>query len=243
MLVVCAVVGGFFLHERMSVPPIQNAAKSAPQPAPLEISTAPSVLFVGDSFTAGAGLGTHDGYSYIVCRTIGWNCDVDAQGATGFISDGRAFRTDSNRAIDRLDEDKEIFSVDAVIIDAGRNDLGYPADRVLPAIAAYIAKVKSLWPTAKLAAIVPSYLSSIPYFTYPQIRDGYTRLAAAEGVTLIDPVAEGWYRGIDISTLTNEASPIHPSLYGARFIAERIVRDLRDTGFLKQVEEQVSNGH
>ena len=49
-----------------------------------------SVLFVGDSFTAGAGVQNEiDAYPALVARSAGWNVHVDAQGATGFIADGK----------------------------------------------------------------------------------------------------------------------------------------------------------
>ncbi|UPU41474.1 hypothetical protein [Rhodococcus qingshengii] len=62
-----------------------TAETTVPQLPP---DTAPASMWFGDSFTAGIngiGLGA---YPRIICVRMGWDCNVDAQGSTGFTNDG-----------------------------------------------------------------------------------------------------------------------------------------------------------
>ena len=68
----------------------------------------PTVLFVGDSYTGSAcEQDPRNGYPGRIAREAGLDLRIDAEGATGFISDGRKSFADARRLIDRLAEDKK----------------------------------------------------------------------------------------------------------------------------------------
>jgi lysophospholipase L1-like esterase len=193
-----------------------------------------SVLFVGDSFTAGAGLQDTQTYPTLVARTANWDVHVDAQGATGFIEDGRGTGNgDTSRLIDRLAEDGRRFPrVDLLIIDAGRNDLDHPTDEFAGAVSEYLTAAQRQWPTAKIVAILPSYVRSCAYDTYPDLLEKLNaRLSAVNG-TLVDPIAEGWYANANLESMLSR-DEVHPNYRGSAYIAERLIASLRSKGIIR----------
>lgn len=198
------------------------------------VSDRPSVLFVGDSFTAGTGVHNEvDAYPALIARSARWNVHVDAQGATGFIADGKGTGNgDTSRLIDRLAEDGRHFPVvDLLIIDAGRNDLGYPTEEIAAAIAEYLAQARRQWPEAKIVQILPAFLVSRPYDTYPDLLGRINSSLAAVDGTLIDPFAEDWYTGADLDSLV-VSDKVHPNRLGRAHIADRLLASLRDKGMV-----------
>ncbi len=185
-----------------------------------------SVLIVGDSFTA--GVGPTVAYPERVARDANWDLHVDAQGATGFIADGKGTGNgDTSRLIDRLAEDGRKFpNIDLLIIDAGRNDLNYPTDQIVAALSEYLTHARRQWPDAKIVEIFPAFVKSVPFDTYPDLLDKMTaRLAAVHG-TLIDPFAEGWYTDADLDSLVID-DKVHPNPKGNAYIADRLIESLR----------------
>jgi lysophospholipase L1-like esterase len=193
-----------------------------------------SVLFAGDSFTAGAGVQSEiDAYPALIARSAGWNVHVDAQGATGFIADGRGTGNgDTSRLIDRLAEDGRRFpEVDLLIIDAGRNDLGYPTEEIAAALSEYVNAARRQWPGVKIVQILPAFLTVRPYDAYPDLwRKMNSSLAAVDG-TLIDPFADGWYTGADLASMVIP-DKVHPNGQGSSHIAARLLASLRAKGIL-----------
>jgi lysophospholipase L1-like esterase len=198
------------------------------------VADPPSVLFVGDSFTAGTGVQNEvDAYPALVARGARWNVHVDAQGATGFIADGKGTGNgDTSRLIDRLAEDGRQFPVvDLLIIDAGRNDLGYPTEEIAAAMSEYLAKARRQWPEAKIVQILPAFLMSRPYDTYPDLLGRINSSLAAVDGTLIDPFAEGWYTDVNVDSLV-VSDKVHPNWLGSAHIADRLLASLRDKGIV-----------
>jgi lysophospholipase L1-like esterase len=198
-------------------------------------STRPSVLFVGDSYTVGAMLrNAQDSYPELIAVKASWDLHVDAQGATGFISDGQGTGNgDTSRLIDRLAADKRSFpAVDLLIVDAGRNDLGDPPEDVTTAISDYLTEARKLWPSAKIVEIFPAYVStSGPFEGYPELLDKISASVSAVGGTLVDPIAEGWYSNVNALSLT-ASDHLHPNLEGHAYIADRLLASLRRIGIV-----------
>jgi lysophospholipase L1-like esterase len=197
---------------------------------------APTVLFAGDSYTGGAGeQDPQNGYPQRIAREAGWNLHVDAEGATGFISDGRKSFPDARRLIDRLPDDKKtVPQVDILIVDAGRNDLDQSPDAIGNAVSDYLNQARKQWPEAKIVVIFPAYLTTSyagdPNF-YQQLLDKFRASVSAVGGTLIDPIAEGWYTNIDPASLTI-GDQIHPNSEGNALIADRMTAALRKAGVI-----------
>jgi lysophospholipase L1-like esterase len=95
-----------------------------------------TALWVGDSFTVGEGAGVSAGstYPFLVSERLGWRCAVDAQCGTGFLNDGWAASADYARLLGRLPTTAREVAADVVVVDAGRNDAGYPEARLRRAL-------------------------------------------------------------------------------------------------------------
>ena len=198
------------------------------------VADPPSVLFVGDSFTAGTGVQKEvDAYPALIARGARWNVHVDAQGATGFIADGKGTGNgETSRLIDRLAQDGRQFPVvDLLIIDAGRNDLSYPTEEIAAAMSEYLAQARRQWPEAKIVQILPVFLTSRPYDTYPDLLGRIDSSLAAVDGTLIDPFADGWYTGADLDSMV-VPDKVHPNWLGNAHIADRLLGSIRDKGIV-----------
>src|SRR5271167_3549450 len=76
-------------HETPTIMVDPSAAHvDRPQPT---AATRPSVLFIGDSYTAGSGLAEMS-YGCMAAVRMGWLCDLSAVPGTGYISGGPANR-------------------------------------------------------------------------------------------------------------------------------------------------------
>jgi lysophospholipase L1-like esterase len=192
----------------------------------------PTLLVVGDSFAGGAYSGVRP-YPYLLADKMGWNLALDAQGGTGFVHcvyDRESLGASPPHVpfIGRLDEDVATYHyrVDYVLIDGGRNDLGEAPDSVVAAADEYIKKVHSLWPNAKIIIMLPAYAAPEMADNYPAVAQGLRRTADSVGAYVIDPVAQGWYRGIDMKPLIGDDS-IHFNGVGNIYYTDKIIENLK----------------
>lgn len=194
----------------------------------------PSLLVIGDSFVAGAGV-TDPGQSYpaVLAQATGMRLSVDGQGGTGFVNDAHGTGNgDTSKMIDRLDADGQRFpDASVVVIDAGRNDLRYPVDQVGSEVSEYLDRARAQWPTADIVVVVPAFIKEQPFDGYRDVLNRFENSASKVGATLIDPTAEGWYQNVDVATLVS-ADKVHPNADGARLIAERMEQSLRSHGLV-----------
>ena len=193
----------------------------------------PSVLFVGDSFTAGAGLQDEQAYPALVARNARWDVHLDAEGGTGFVTDAQGTGNgDTSRLIDRLAEDgRRLPTVDLLIVDAGRNDLDLPTEEIADAVSEYLTAARKQWPNAKIVAMLPCYMSSGAYDKYPELLGNVKASLSAVSGTLVDPIAEGWYADADLKSMLS-SDKVHPNSRGSAYIAERLIASLRSKGII-----------
>ena len=118
-----------------------------PTPTPSPSGQAPvRSVWIGDGYTARSCDAADD---------LGWECTVDAQQGTGFLSDGTVFDPDNKPLSGRL-ADLPREEPDVVVVDAGRNDLGvFATAAVLEAMDTYLGRLRELYPDAVLVDIVP----------------------------------------------------------------------------------------
>jgi lysophospholipase L1-like esterase len=186
-----------------------------------------TLLVVGDSYAGGVGDPGIVTYPYLVANKMHWDLAVDAQGGTGFVHGIKNVSPPLVPFIDRLDGDA--YRVDDVLIDGGRNDLLEPPEQVVAAADQYIKKVHSSWPNAKIIVMLPSYATPDVPPNYSPVAQGLRRAADSVGASVIDPVAQGWYRGIDVKPLLWRDG-IHLNRQGEIYYAEKIVQNLKQMG-------------
>lgn len=190
----------------------------------------PTVLVVGDSFAAGV-VPEIVTYPQLVADKLGWNLALDAQGGTGFVRGDDTFSPPHMPFIDRLDRDTATYRyrIDYILIDGGRNDLGLVAGPVVTAADEYIRKVHSYWPAAKIIIVLPAYVLARMADNYPILAEGFRRTADSVGAYVIDPVAQGWYRDIDLKPLIGRDG-IHFNGKGNAYCADKIIENLKQIG-------------
>ena len=198
-------------------------------PVVMEKTQRPSALFIGDDFPAGYGGIGRNAYPQIVCYSIGLNCGVDAQPGTGFVNDGREYSSSSFQMIDRLPTDQKLYDPDFVIVDAGRNDRQAEPTVLGEAVTRYLQQVKRMWPGAKIIVIAPYYLATAPDPDYGARISLLSPIVAAQDGMLIDPVAEGWYEGVDESAML-QPDGFHPNQAGQEFLAKKLRESLQKRG-------------
>lgn len=192
----------------------------------------PTLLIVGDSFAGGTGDPTFRPYPYLLGDRLGWSLTLDAQGGTGFINVAGPVGSRGVPFIDRLARDGQLYNVDCVLIDGGRNDLGLFPAAVIPAADEYIKKVRTTWPKAKIIVVLPSYVSAEEASNYPAVSEGMRRSAEEVNAYVIDPVADGWYRGRDLAPLLWHDG-VHLNAVGNDYYASRIFDSMRAMGLVK----------
>lgn len=204
------------------------AAAAAAEPVsaePIEQDPLPAVLWIGDGYVTGsAEIGPATAYPSLVCRRLGWSCNVDAQDTTGFLNPGNPGAVGGLPTAtfgERLPETIANFYGDIIVVDGGREDLQYPTEQLGAAIDSYLRSVRAAWPAATVLVVVPEAIGYGPDPGYYQLSASIDASAAAVGATVIDPIALGWFGDIaDRSTLVS-ADGRSPSALGNAYLAGR----------------------
>jgi lysophospholipase L1-like esterase len=186
--------------------------------------THPSVLFIGDSYTAGNGL-LEMSYGCMAAVRMGWLCNVSAVGGTGYVSGDPA-----NRFIDRIPNLALVYEPDLVVLDGGRNDPVPPSENVLTAMAATIGEIRRVWPNARIACIRPRFLANPENdLGFNDAFVGHLReQPSARGVTFLDPIK--MFTGRDTSDMLT-SDRIHPNQWGEMALSLALAESIKFNEF------------
>jgi GDSL-like Lipase/Acylhydrolase family len=219
------VVGLAYYGLRSTEPPHGQAEPRDVAPlASIKFDHEPSLLVVRDSYAIR--------YPDLVADRMGWSLALDGQDGTGFVRRVDVHNPKRVPFIDRLDADAATYRVDYVLIDGGRHDLGEPPESVVAAADEYIGKVRSDWPKAKIIVMLPASATADETANYAAVADGLRRTAESFGAYVIDPVAQGWYRDIDVKPLLRQDEDgTYLNGDGETYCADKIVESLKLMGF------------
>jgi lysophospholipase L1-like esterase len=188
-------------------------------------SDPPSVLFVGDSYTAGAlGITTAQTFPRQTCLTLGLTCNLDAEGSTGYQADGRKLDRSFRPYAGRLSDDKMLYEADLVVISGGRNDVGSPGDE-FRAVRTYLQRVRAAYPHAKLVVLEPFWTKRHAPQPITAIRRAVEQAASQLGASYLP--TDGWLTKAGVA-----GDGVHPNREGHRQIAVRLIEALRRSGTL-----------
>jgi GDSL-like Lipase/Acylhydrolase family len=219
------VLGLAYYELRSTEPPHGQAEPHAVAPlASKMFDYKPTLLVVRDSYAVT--------YPNLVADRMGWTLALDGRERTGFV--GSVDNDNPARVpfIDRLDGDAATYHVDYVLIDGGRNDLGESPEPVVAAADEYIKKVRSDWPKANIIVMLPAATTTDQTANYPAVADGLRRAAESVGAHVIDPLAQGWYRDIDVKPLLwQDKDGTHLNANGEVYFADKIITSLKQMGF------------
>lgn len=191
-------------------------------------------LWIGDSYTAGAGAkDAEHAESCLTAARMGWLCDLDAEGGTGFVADGHDKSLAFAPVGQRLEATAENSQADVVIIDTGRTD---PDDQTtVDAARTFFDDVRSAYPKAAVVLVAPYYMTSDSAIR-PTLAAFEQKYAQGHGsFHFVDPIAEGW---ISLAKSGSMVLPdkVHPGPAGHRYVAEHLAVELRRFRDLPLVE-------
>lgn len=206
--------------------PAAPAYASPPTGVPTAVATEtpqPTVLFVGDSYTAGAaGIPSGRTFACQAAALLGWACLVDAQGGTGYVADGHVNSTTFTAYAGRLNADQARYSPDVVVVTGGRNDVREPAAAAAAAADRYARTVRAAFPKARLVLVSPFWTTSVLPPALAAVRDRLRIDASTLRSQFVDPST--WIAG-----RAGLIGPdgVHPTAAGHAYLARRLAATLR----------------
>jgi lysophospholipase L1-like esterase len=179
----------------------------------------PTSLWIGDSYTAGAGAASSaTGEAYATSAVLHWHSAVDAEGGTGFVAvPDAAHPSPTVKAVPaRLQYDKSLEpDPSVVVLDAGRNDVGYPWALVRRTVVSYCKALARTFPSAPVVVIAPFLMRSKPG-DYGALRQLLGRESRRYGWAFVDPIAEGWVNAESAKLVGPDG--VHPTQDGYNWI-------------------------
>jgi lysophospholipase L1-like esterase len=206
------------------VRPAAEVSPAIPTGAPAHRADGGGIVFVGASYTAGLGAHPHtDGYAYLVGRDLGEPVEVDAISGTGFTNSGPRHQGTFDDRIRHLPRD---WSPHLLVLQGGRNDVGWPVARLGPAVADTLTEARSRFPQAGLAVIgpIPGTLPISPALrAVNRVLAGVCR---SDHVLFIDAIGQGWISPDNVRRFAGSV-PQHPNNAGYAYIASHVAAALR----------------
>jgi acyl-CoA thioesterase-1 len=191
-----------------------SAQTSTPAPA---ANSGKTILFLGDSLTAGLGLQRNEAFPALIgekIRAAGLPFQVENAGLSGDTSAGALRRTDW--LLQR--------PIDVLVIELGGNDglRGLPVKSLKTNLQAIVDKAKAKNPAAKIVIAgmqIPPNLGAEYAGNFERL---YAELAQENNAVLIPFLLEGVGGHRDL----NQQDMIHPTAAGHRIIADLVWRTL-----------------
>ncbi len=223
VLALCAVAILLAWRSQVAAPGTAASRPPASKGAThLRGSREPTVaLFIGDSYSAGAaGVLPTQTFPCLTAEKLGWACNLDAQGGTGYVANGHENSHAFTRYSGRLKQTRALFTADVIIVSGGRNDMGKPADERRASLA-YFRAVTRAYPHSRLVVLSPFWVNDgTPPAQVQSLRQRILESSKAVGATYI--VTDGWLRPKDIGK-----DGVHPTVAGHRHLAAELAAALR----------------
>lgn len=196
------------------------------QAAPSDTTT---VLFFGDSITAGYGVGEDHAFPAVIedkIDSLGWSVDVINAGLSGETSAGGL------RRIDWLMR----RPVDVLVLELGANDglRGIDPASTKKNLQQIISKVKAKNPEVKIILAGMQVPPNLGQDYTQQFKDIYPELAKENDAKLIPFVLDG----VAGKPQLNQADGIHPTAEGHRIVADNVWEVLKPV--LQQLQASTS---
>jgi lysophospholipase L1-like esterase len=190
----------------------------------------PVVMFLGDSYTTGR-LGQIPELTYAgdTARTLGWQVIIGGYRGTGFVARGHVHKNFLDLFGEQLAWRPK---PDLLIVSGGHNDRFHSQRAVAENATELLTTIHRTWKGTRLLLIGPMWGDGAPTRGVQDIRDALEGVAGQQHVPFIDPLREQWItgdrrRGTGNASLYILSDGTHPSAEGARYLAGRLVTDLR----------------
>lgn len=186
-------------------------------------------MFLGDSYTTGR-LGQIPELTYAAdtARTLGWQVIIGGYRGTGFVAEGHVHKNFLDLFTEQLAWRP---APDLVIVSGGHNDRFHSPQSVAEQATELLTTIRHTWTGTRLVLMGPMW-GGDPTREVANVRDTLAGVASEEHVPFIDPLREHWITGDRVQGTGNAPmyilhDGIHPTTEGARYIAGRLVADLR----------------
>lgn len=163
-------------------PPVKVEASASPEPT--HSATPPSVAFLGDSYTVGAGTSddAHAGrWTAVVAEDLGWRASTYARGGTGYVNDGGEDAAYATRVDAIIDAEPDI-----VVVSGGRNDSYFAPVDVEAAALDVFRTLRLGLPDAQVVVLGSWWDDDEPTSEYTAVREAIASAAEAAGVAYVD---------------------------------------------------------
>lgn len=177
-------------------------------------SVPPTILFFGDSLSAGYGLSSEEAFPALVEKSLtekGIACKVINAGLSGETSAGGLSRIDWVLR----------QPVDVFVLELGANDglRGLPLEQTEKNLQAIIDKVKSKFPKVKIVIAGMMVPPNMGADYSERFRKLFPALAKKNNATLIPFLLQG----VAGDAKLNQADGIHPNVNGHKIVAQNVV--------------------
>ncbi len=192
--------------------------------------TAPRIraVFFGDAIVAGANAGRgNPTFCDVSSHLLGWSDSLFGYPGSGYTTAG-AFRGGRDY-IARIQQLRG-YSVDVVVIEGGRNDVGAPLAALRDQAGKVIRAARLLVPRARLVLMGPYSVVATPPAALVAADATLRDLAAADGIPYVDPLAEQWITGgtqagaVGGSYIASDG--LYPNAAGHDYFGHRLAEDL-----------------
>ncbi|HEX2312846.1 MAG TPA: SGNH/GDSL hydrolase family protein [Thermomonospora sp.] len=213
------------------------AARKSPRPKAEPVRPhAPVVFMLGDSYTAGIpSVPPEETYAAETARRLGWQVVIAGYAGTGFVARGRVGKDFAALFHAQLAWRP---APDMVVVSGGHNDR-YPPARVRGAADRLLRDIRTRWPRSQVVLMGPLWGGDPPQRAL-LIRDVLRDAARTHQVPFVDPLAGRWITGHIRRDTGNARRYIlrdgtHPNAAGNRYLADRLVTELRALGLDRPV--------
>ncbi|PZE34025.1 hypothetical protein DEJ21_14340 [Curtobacterium sp. MCSS17_006] len=199
------------------------AAGAEPGPIPTFTSDAtaePSVVWLGDSYTAGAGASSPEkAYPALVSAEKNWRSTVVGCGGSGYVNNGTCHENYAVRVADVIKA-----APDVVIVSGGRNDVDFPATQVAENANTVLSKLQKQLPDAKVYVTSPVWDDDAAPRNFAELQSAVRASAEEHGATYLEI-------GEPLAGHADEviADGVHPNDKGYRSLADAITKALPAT--------------
>jgi acyl-CoA thioesterase-1 len=185
--------------------------------------SAPRVAIVGASFTAGVGAGAPDrSWAVLLARTEHWDAVIYGDPGAGYVRPGVRHQGPVARELAQVG--LRALRPSLVIVQAGHNDVGVPAQLERSQVAQAIALIRAEAPQARIALLTVFPGRSHAARVYQTDQAIVTAARAADsGVIIMDPLTGRW-------VFPRIRDNLHPTAAGDAQIALKVAGILRGSG-------------
>ncbi|MDA1027871.1 MAG: arylesterase [Bacteroidetes bacterium] len=176
------------------------------------------VVFLGDSITAGAGVGQEEAFPYLVSEM------AKKEGLDAIFIDGGVSGDTSTGGLNRIDWLLK-NRVDVLVLELGGNDGLRGVDLTLTQenLSNIIRKTKQTWPEAEIVVAGMQVHTNIGHEYTAQFKTMFPRLAKEHDAALIPFILEG----VGGVKELNQPDGIHPTPKGHQIVAETVWKTLQ----------------